>query len=241
MSVLTDSRHTGSWNGALKAVTFSYDDGVRQDGRLIELFDKYGVRGTFNLNSGLMGRRDDITKNGVTVGHEKFTPEEAKRVYEGHEIAVHTVTHPNLTEVTAEEVLTQVEDDRAALSALAGYDIQGMAYPGGGVNSSPEIADIIKNGTPLRYARTTVPSYDFEPQSDLYLFKPTLHHTEFDKLFELGRKFIDLKPDSPKIFYIWGHSYEFDFDDSWALFEDFLRDISGKDDIFYGTNSQTLL
>ena len=240
MNGMTDFS-AGAWNGALKAVTFSFDDGVRQDERLIELFNKYGVYGTFNLNSGLMGGLNTLTQKGVTVRHDKFTPEEAKRVYAGHEIAVHTVTHPNLTDVQPEEVLPQVENDRIALTKIAGYGIKGMAYPGGGVNSSPEIARIIKNGTPLRYARTTVPTYDFELQSDLYLFRPTLHHREFDRLFELSRKFVDLKPDRPQLFYIWGHSYEFDFDDSWALFEDFLRDISGRADIFYGTNSQTLL
>ena len=37
--------------GKLKALTFSYDDGVEQDVRLIEIFKKYGLRGTFNLNS----------------------------------------------------------------------------------------------------------------------------------------------------------------------------------------------
>lgn len=40
------------WNGKKKAVTFSFDDGVTQDIRLIEIFNKYGLKGTFNLNSG---------------------------------------------------------------------------------------------------------------------------------------------------------------------------------------------
>lgn len=37
--------------GKAKAVTFSYDDGVIQDRRLAELFDKYGLKGTFNFNN----------------------------------------------------------------------------------------------------------------------------------------------------------------------------------------------
>ena len=36
-----------------KALTVSYDDGVRQDKRLIEILQKYGLKRTFNLNSGL--------------------------------------------------------------------------------------------------------------------------------------------------------------------------------------------
>jgi len=35
-----------------KAVTLSYDDGVRQDKRLISIMQKYGLKGTFNINSG---------------------------------------------------------------------------------------------------------------------------------------------------------------------------------------------
>ena len=39
------------FHGKFKAVTFSYDDGVSQDVRLIALLDKYGLKATFNLNS----------------------------------------------------------------------------------------------------------------------------------------------------------------------------------------------
>lgn len=38
-------------DGKCKAATFSYDDGVKADIKLIKIFDKYGVKGTFNLNS----------------------------------------------------------------------------------------------------------------------------------------------------------------------------------------------
>ena len=41
--------------GLNKAFTFSYADGVTQDERLIALFDRFGVKGTFNINSGLYG------------------------------------------------------------------------------------------------------------------------------------------------------------------------------------------
>lgn len=39
--------------GRAKALTLSYDDGVEQDIRLIEIMGKHGLKGTFNLNSGL--------------------------------------------------------------------------------------------------------------------------------------------------------------------------------------------
>ena len=41
--------------GKAKALTMSYDDGKVQDRRLIDIFNKYGIKGTFNLNYGLVG------------------------------------------------------------------------------------------------------------------------------------------------------------------------------------------
>jgi hypothetical protein len=64
---------------------------------------------------------------------------------------------------------------------------------------------------------------------------------ELEKLFELGRQFIDLEAETPKLFYIWGHSYEFDIHDTWSDFERFCRLVSGKKDIYYGTNKEVLL
>lgn len=39
-------------DGKRKAFTLGYDDGPRQDARLIGLMEQYGISGTFNLNSG---------------------------------------------------------------------------------------------------------------------------------------------------------------------------------------------
>ena len=38
--------------GLKRALTLSYDDGVEQDVRLIEIMNRHGLKGTFNLNSG---------------------------------------------------------------------------------------------------------------------------------------------------------------------------------------------
>ena len=217
------------FNGKMKAVTFSYDDGVTQDKRLVDMFNRYGLKCTFNLNSELLG-----TKN-------RLPREEIKTVYAGHELAVHTLTHPTLTGCDKAEIIRQVTEDRVNLSEIAGYEVVGMAYPGGGVNYSHDVAEIIRHNTSIRYARTTVCTGNFDLQSNLLEFLPTVHHTDFDALFTLGREFLALAPTRPKLFYIWGHSYEFDYDDSWDKFEDFCRLISNRDDIFYGTNRDVLL
>lgn len=230
------------FSGKMKAVTFSYDDGVSQDIRLLEILNKYGLKSTFNLNSGLLGKNTILKREGVDVQHFKVQPCDVASIYEGHEVAAHTVTHPSLpTLLTAEEISAQVEYDRLALSELVGYEIVGMAYPGGGTNHNDRVVDVIKNTTGIKYARTILTSGDFEPQADLLRFKPSCYHRDFDEMFKMAERFIDMKPDTPKIFYIWGHSYEFDIADTWDKFESFCQLISGHDDIFYGTNKEILL
>ncbi len=230
------------FNGKMKAVTFSYDDGVTQDQRLIRILDRYGLKCTFNLNSGLLGRPGSLIREDVTVAHVKPRACEVRGIYEGHEIAVHTLTHPALSHLSDEDIVREVEEDRIALSELAGYEVVGMAYPGGTHVMNEHVADLIRTRTGVKYARTTTSTHNFDLQQNLHIFNPTVyHHIEWDKLFELGEKFISLKTDVPQIYYIWGHAYEFDIHGDWERFEEFCRLISGRADIFYGTNREVLL
>ena len=232
------------FNGKMKALTFSYDDGVDQDKRLIEIFNKYGLKCTFNLNSDLLGRRDDtLNMGGKIVDHHKVFAADVKYIYAGHEVAAHTLTHPFLPNIEDDgEIIRQVEQDRLNLSELCGYEVIGMAYPCGGQNHDDRVAEIIKNNTGVKYSRTIISNYSFEPQTNLYKFNPTMHHfAGIDKLMEMGNKFLEMKADTPQIFYVWGHAYEFDFQENWDGFEDFCKMMSGHDDIFYGTNKEILL
>ena len=230
------------FHGKKKAVTFSYDDGVTQDIRLIEMFNRYGLKGTFNINSELLGREGQLVCGGATVNHTKVKPEDVREVYQGHEVAVHTLTHPNLTQQTEEEVIRQVEEDRKNLERLVGYEVCGMAYPCGGANNNDDVAQILKEHTKMRYSRTITSTYSFDLQTNLLRFNPTVYHImEEEQLFCLAEKFISLQTDEPKIFYVWGHSYQFDIADTWNRFEEFCKLISNRDDIFYGTNREVLL
>ena len=231
------------FNGKNKAITFSYDDGVTQDIRLIEIFNKYNLKCTFNLNSELLGRDGQVMAGGKPICHNKVQPQDVRHIYEGHEVAVHTLTHPNLTTIEDDkEVIRQVEQDRLNLSELCGYEVLGMAYPCGGTNCNDRTAQLIRDNTPIKYARTIQTTKSFEPYTDLYQYKGTIHHHgQWDMLFDMGKEFLELKADSPKVFYIWGHSYEFDvFPERWEMFEEFCKMISNRDDIFYGTNLEIL-
>ncbi len=228
------------FDGKMKAVTFSYDDCTVQDVRLVELFNKYGLKATFNLNSELFGKKNELIRKGVKICHDKLSADEIKDVYKGHEVAVHTLTHPYLQDIEDDnEIVRQIEEDRKNLENIVGYKICGMAYPGNG-NNAERVAEIIKTRTAIKYARTTIPTYKFDLQDNLYQFNPTVHHDDYENLFKLGEEFLKLKTNTPKLFYIWGHSFEFDIYNDWEKFEEFLKLISGKEDIFYGTNKEVL-
>ena len=222
----------------MKYVTFSFDDGVTQDERLSALLSKYGLKATFNLNSSLLGLKGGWEFDGKWLSHNKISPLVLKEVYADHEVAVHTLTHPNLTGEEDVTVEYQVEEDRKQLSRLMGYEVQGMAYPCGGVNNDDRVAAIIKEKTGVLYARTITSTYAFDLPKNMHRLDPTVHIGEAEKMFELAEKFLALETDEPQIFYIWGHAYEFDIFDhmSWERFEEFCKLISGKDDIVYGTN-----
>ena len=155
------------------------------------------------------------------------------------EVATHAYTHPRLDLVPTLQCMYEIADCRRELEKTFGSLITGHAYPYGRYND-----DVVKilDYAGIEYARTTVSSFDFEPQKDLYVFKPSVyHHAEWEKMEQLADEFLALDAKSPAIFYIWGHAYEFDIYNSWDKFELFLKRISGKQDIFYGTNKEVLL
>ena len=224
-----------------KILTFSFDDGVTQDIRLIEILDKYGLKCTFNLNSEFLGLEGTLDRNGRIVRHDKIARDKIKEVYGGHEVAVHTLTHPFLPSLDEKEIIRQVENDRVNLSEICGYEVKTMAYPCGGENNDDRVAEIIKNNTGVKFARGLTSTYNFDLQDNLYRFKPTVYYIE-DCLENVVDEFLALDRDEPALLYVWGHSYEMDAEYiSWERFEKICEKLSRHEDIFYGTNGEVIL
>lgn len=72
---------------------------------------------------------------------------------------------------------------------------------------------------------------------DLLMLRPTAHHDRED-LFDIIDRF--LSGEETQLLYIWGHSYEFDGNHNWDRLEEICRRLSGREDVFYGTNRQVL-
>ena len=228
----------------MKAITFSFDDGVRQDERLINILDRYGLKCTFNINSGMFGMHTchDAMLFGEmrTFRNQRIQRDEIKQLYQDHEVAAHSVSHPILPSLSDEDVIFQIREDEKTLQEITGCCINGFAYPGGYCEYYNErVKRLISNHTGLYYGRTAKSSYSFELPEDLLMFHPTLSHREIEMRDRLADEFLMLEASKPQLFYVWGHSYELDVNEKiWAQFERFCEKIAGKNDIFYGTNDQ---
>jgi len=222
-------------NGKMKALTLSYDDGVEQDKCLIEILNRYKIKGTFNINSGIQSGTSKFVKGDVVI--RRMNIHGLKELYKGHEAAVHSLTHPSLVEYDRETIKNELEEDKLNLERIFGTPIYGMAYPYGTFNET--VIDTAKECN-LRYARGTQSTYSFDIPPNLLIYQPTMHHND-PKLMETAEKFLSLKPSIPQVFYLWGHSYEFEAEKNWRVIEDFCKLVSGKDDIYYATNAQALL
>ena len=218
-----------------KAFVLSYDDGVRQDVRLVEMLNRYGLKCTFNLNAGLMDPPYVWETDGVKI--ERMPPGELPELYKEHEIASHTLHHCDLTTIGDGELFEEVREDRAALGRLFGREIRGFAYPFG--NTCGRVKALLKS-CGVEYARGIRSTHSFGLPDDLLDISPTCRHKE-DEIFDLAREFIALRPESPQVFLLWGHSYEFDLQRGWERFERFCEMIAGRDDIYYGTMEQVFL
>ncbi len=223
------------WNGKKKAVTFSYDDGVQADKRLIEIFNRHGMKGTFNISSALLSDAKGWHEHERGLYVQYVDASEVTRVYEGHEIAVHTAHHYDLTALSAAELTEEVAGDKAALEALIGQDIVGMAYPYGTFNDDV-IAAVRAAG--IRYART-IRRGDFSLPAEPLTWDHTCHHAAED-VWDVVERFLNATPTEPMLLTIWGHSYEFDVRENWDHIEALCEKLGGREDIAYVTNREAL-
>ncbi len=218
-------------DGKDRAVTLSYDDGVRSDIRLIEIMKKYGLKGTFNINSGQY-LPEDSDNDGIS---RRLKLSEAKEVYADPcvEVAVHSYTHPFLEELDDSEIVYEIVEDRKGIERDYGKITKGMAYPMGTYND--RVVNVLRN-CGISYSRTTKSTERFRMPDNWLTLHPTCHHKN-PRLMELAKKFID-GPNYGKnwMFYLWGHSYEFNNDNNWEVIEEFAEYIGGRDNIWYATN-----
>ncbi len=229
--------------GKPKAVTFSYDDGVRHDIRLAQICNQYGIKCTFNLNSAFIA---------AEPGGVKLCADEIKQHFldAGHEIAIHGHEHKAPGAFRPLEAIDEILTCRRALERTFGIIVRGMAYPNTGIlklhkgNTYEGIRGYLED-LEIAYGRSLDGDNNgFMLPQDWLNWVPTAHHKN-PKALEWANEFAALDAEAlrtvrryPRLFYLWGHSYEFHNDGNWDLLENLCQTLGGKEDTWYATNME---
>ena len=220
-------------DGKSKVLTFSYDDGVVQDIRLLNIFSEYGLKATFNINSGCYIPEDVVRKR--MYGRLKRSEAIALYKNSGHEVAVHGLKHEFLSKLKPAEMICEVLEDRKNIEADFGTITRGMAYAYSDYNAE---AIAIMKQCGIVYSRAVATTQSFSFPTNWWEIKPTCHHSN-PNLMMLAEKFVTSTmryPSDNWLFYVWGHSYEFDNNNNWEHFTELCEILSGKNDTWYATN-----
>ena len=211
--------------GKKKVFNVTYDDGVLQDIRFVELLNQNQLKGTFNLNSLLLETEFEWThESGCVV--KRLKTDDIKSLYAGHEVASHTLTHPYMDNLSKEEILYELSMDKANLERIFGKEVKGFAVP---FDYYSELIEMCVRECGFEYARISEESYSFRPQNDFYKWRATIFHCD-DKLNNLTQQFIETD-DELALFQIVGHTYDLDVENKWDTIEAIFEVISKQKDI----------
>lgn len=219
-------------NGLKKVFTLSYDDNLVDDIRLMEIMQANGIKGTFNVSSGL------YCKEGEDPGERwpRLTYKQAVEAYNkyGVEVAVHGYVHRDFSKITEPELYLEISLDKANLEREYNCVVRGAAYPYGGWN---ETAIHALKHCGIKYCRTVWcdPNFTIPTPEGWLSLKATCHH-DVPNLMELARSFKEMDPREAKMFYVWGHTAEFRNNNNWHVIEELCEFMGKCDDVWFATN-----
>lgn len=218
--------------GKRKAFNVTYDDGVTQDVRFVNLLNKYGLKGTFNLNSQLMEQEFEwIHETEMVV--KRLGKDAVRHLYDGHEVASHTLTHPYLQDKSEAELLWEIREDKCRLEELFNREVAGFGVPFDYYDE--RIARCVAQ-CGFEYGRMSEESRSYSPWQDAYHWRCGIFHLApelqdfVDGFFETDEELA--------LCQIVGHSYDLDAQDSWDNMESIFQRISSDPDILPMTHLQ---
>lgn len=208
----------------MKYFIFSIDDGTIFDKKVIDIFNKYHIKATFNLNSGLSHfvwyLNDDKNK-------PVYRPDlsEAKDIYQGHDIASHSYTHPYMTSLSNEDIYQEVYKDISRLKEIFKVDINIFAFPF--ENYDERTINIIKDIKDIKLIRISELDPSFKLPKDRYHIKIT--SWDIDEALNLINNFIN--DDDAELFVFVAHSYDFEYGNSYNKLEELCKIVISNKDI----------
>ncbi|MBE6685933.1 MAG: hypothetical protein E7591_01745 [Ruminococcaceae bacterium] len=228
-----------------KYFTMSFDDGITQDIRIIEILKKYNVDCcTFMVNTeGLYGADWGAAVSGMIgrpVDHLRFTEEQLRSgIYDGFDVQCHTRTHPSLKayDDNLDMLINEVQGNANDLNSIFGHKPVGMAWPGGDNEYTERTIELVLENTDIRYARGIASTYTYKLPEKFMTWQPTCPVTD-GNLLTYAQNFINAEPTEDMLFYVWGHGYELQGFDLYDEFERMIKMISQREDIILVTNTE---
>ena len=204
--------------GVRRALTMSFDDGKLADIRLAELFKKYGIKATFHYNSANIGKESYVTADDI------------RKIGEYHEVSCHGQTHAFLDKIPASFAVKEILEDKQALEDITGELVRGLSYPYGTYTN--EVLTLLPM-LGIEYSRTINNTNSCYLPDNFLEWNPTCHQShDIDKMWNKLMKFNK----HIRLLYIWGHSYEFDRDNTWERMENFCKMAGNNEEVWYATN-----
>ena len=169
--------------------------------------------------------------NGMQV--KRLSCERIRHLYDGHEVASHTLTHPYMHELSDAEVYRQLKTDKDTLEALFCREVKGFAVPFDYYDD--HIANCAK-ACGFTYARKSECTGNFTPCSDAFHWKSGIYHID-PNLTHFVAAFLNTNEELA-VCQIVGHSYDLDAENLWGTMELICAAVSKCDDIWLCTNAE---
>ena len=204
----------------MKYFVFAIDDGTSFDKKVIEIFNRYNIKATFNLNSGL---QDFVWyKDWLAVTRHNLY--ENRDIYDGHEVGSHSLTHPYLTSLCDEDVYKEVKEDKGNIEHIFQRNVETFSFPFEGYDE--RTSGIIKS---LGITHIILPDID-----DSFKFPIDTHHIkvtswDIDDALEKINRFIE--DEESEIFIYLSHSYDYEYSNSYDKLEKLCQIVTSNKDI----------
>lgn len=135
------------------AISFDAAWGCERTEKILAILNKYQVKATFFLTNIWL---DDY-------------PEMAQKIAAaGHEIAMHSVTHPHMSQISAEEVAQELEGNYQRIVEVTGYEPQLFRFPFGEYDNKS--IDVVreKGYYPIQWSIDTLDTKRNEATTEVY-------------------------------------------------------------------------
>lgn len=230
-------------------VTTSWDDGHPLDFKILELLEKYNLKGTFYIP--LTNSENQVMDRNMINEISKF-----------QEIGGHTINHKYLNLLNDKEAEIEITQCKVLLEEIIGQPIFAFCFPGG--KYSNRDVQILKNSGFLfgrttnllsstysqsNLMNTTIQAYNHRSSTLIkhcvkrFNFKAIIDNSfliPFDRNFlKLAEYSIHRSIKSDGVFHIWGHSWEIEKYNLWPQIEDLFKILSVIPDIKFLSNTET--